>query len=326
MNDGILIVDNTGRVLTINRSAKEMFNINEGHTIGLNITETIRHYRVNKLWEKCKNSRKQQFVNIETSVNRNYLKCNATPLESLTQGLTLLQFQDITHIRKLEVIRQDFVSNVSHELRTPLTSMQAITETLLDGATNNPPMAEKFLKQIRNEIDNLTQLVQELLELSRIESGRVPLAKKQMEPISLITNAAERMQLQAERAGLNYKYTCDIDLPSILVDPARIEQVLINIIHNAIKFTPPSGEILISAYKESSNVIFFVRGTGIGIPPKDLERIFERFYKTDRSRSQKGTGLGLSISRHLVEAHEGKIWVESTLGKGSTFYFSIPSN
>ena len=174
------------------------------------------------------------------------------------------------------------------------------------------------------EIDTLTQLVQELLELSRIESGRVPLQLKSMTPHALLTPAIERMNLQAERGGLSLSLDCTLDLPEVKVDPERIEQVLVNLIHNAIKFTPPNGEIIVSAYQEGNKIGFKVKDSGVGIAPADLSRIFERFYKADRARSSGGTGLGLSIARHLVEAHGGRIWAESEVGKGSAFYFSIP--
>jgi two-component system phosphate regulon sensor histidine kinase PhoR len=167
-------------------------------------------------------------------------------------------------------------------------------------------------------------LVGELLELSRIESGKVPLDKKWVNPSELVRSAGDRMQLQMERAGIGLKINLEADLPNIYIDPPRLEQVLVNLLHNSIKFTNPGGKIEITAEKRNDEVIFHISDTGIGIPAKDLERIFERFYKTDRSRTERGTGLGLSISRHLVEAHQGKIWAESTPGEGSTFSFSIP--
>ena len=187
-----------------------------------------------------------------------------------------------------------------------------------------PPAAERFLNHMEREIDNLTHLVQELLELSRIESGRVPLQKYPTAPYELVSNGAERMSLQAERAGLELDYYCPSDLSLIKADPNRIGQVLINLIHNAIKFTKPGGKIHIYAYEREEDVVIAVKDNGIGIPSEEVRRIFERFYKTDRSRAGVGTGLGLSISRHLVEAHGGKIWAESETGKGSTFSFSLP--
>ncbi|MGV8026942.1 MAG: ATP-binding protein [Anaerolineaceae bacterium] len=324
LTDGICIVDRSGFVRILNQATKRMFDIPESALSGQTLIETIRHFRVQELWQECQEKGFQQTMQIETSLNHNYLQCIAAPLEPIAEGNILILFQDITRLHQLEIVRRDFVSNVSHELRTPLTSLKLITETLSDGAMDDPPAQKRFLTQMEKEIDNLTQLVQELLELSRIESGLVPLQKKNVSPCTLLENAADRMQVQAERAGLEFHWDCSPDLPTILIDEDRLEQVLINLIHNAIKFTPPGGKIRVSAQQKENSLIFAVQDTGVGIPQKDIDRIFERFYKTDRSRSQSGTGLGLSIARHLIQAHEGKLWVESTVNTGSTFYFSIP--
>ena len=324
LNDGICIVDRYGTVRIMNQATKRMFDIPENAVSGQSLVETIRHFKVQELWQECQEKKVQLTMQLETSMNRNYLQCIATPLEPYSEGNILFLFQDITRLHQLEVVRRDFVSNVSHELRTPLTSLKLITETLSDGAMDDPPAQQRFLAQMEKEIDNLTQLVQELLELSRIESGLVPLQKKNVDPCTFLESAANRMQVQAERAGLEFTWDCPVGLPSILIDEARLEQVLINLIHNAIKFTPPGGKIHVSAALQENSIVFAVQDTGIGIPQKDIDRIFERFYKTDRSRSKSGTGLGLSIARHLVQAHQGKLWVESTVNRGSTFYFSIP--
>lgn len=324
LNDGICIVDKSGTVRIMNQATKRMFDIPESAVSGQALIETIRHFRVQELWQECQEEGLQQTMQIETSLNHNYLQCIAAPLEPIDEGNILILFQDITRLHQLEIVRRDFVSNVSHELRTPLTSLKLITETLSDGAMDDPPAQKRFLAQMEKEIDNLTQLVQELLELSRIESGLVPLQKKNVSPCTLLENAANRIQVQAERAGLEFTWDCSPDLPTILIDEDRLEQVLINLIHNAIKFTPPGGKIYVSAQQKENSLIFAVQDSGVGIPQKDIDRIFERFYKTDRSRSQSGTGLGLSIARHLVEAHQGKLWVESKVNQGSTFSFSIP--
>jgi two-component system phosphate regulon sensor histidine kinase PhoR len=191
------------------------------------------------------------------------------------------------------------------------------------------------------EVDALSQMVSELLELARIESGRVPLNMQPVSPSLVVKNAVERLRLQAERANLEIILECADDLPEILADPPRLEQVIVNLLHNAIKFTPTGGTIHLTARQEDIDIqshpsqgeedmpakdvlIFSVRDTGIGIQSDDLPRIFERFYKADRARSSGGTGLGLAIARHTVEAHGGKIWAESKEGLGSTFYFYIP--
>lgn len=325
MSDGAILVNTDGTVSLINPAARHLFKFCESvKTAQFTLIEVSRQHEVIDLWEACKTSGQQKSTTIETTSDHEYIQVIGTDLSRVLPGVTLLLFQNLTTMRKLETVRRDFVSNVSHELRTPLASLKALTETLQSGALNDPPAAERFLSQMDEEIDNLTQMVQELLELSKIESGKVPLQKQAVKPIELIYPAVKRMELQAERAKIELTNTCPEDLPLVEADPARMQQVLVNLLHNAIKFTAPNGKITVSAYPDISNVVFSVKDTGVGIPEEDLGRIFERFYKADRARSSGGTGLGLSISRHLVEAHNGRIWVESQQGEGSTFYFSLP--
>ncbi|MPM69071.1 Alkaline phosphatase synthesis sensor protein PhoR [bioreactor metagenome] len=325
MSDGAILVDGDGTVSLINPAARHLFKFFDSLKSGqFTLIEICRQHEVIDLWENCRSSGQQKSITIETPSDREYIQVIGTDLSRLLPGATLLLFQNLTTMRKLETVRRDFVSNVSHELRTPLASLKALTETLQSGALNDPPAAERFLSQMDEEIDNLTQMVQELLELSKIESGKVPLLKKTIVPIELVYPAIKRMELQAERAKIELINQCAEDLPLIEADPARMQQVLVNLLHNAIKFTPPNGQITVAAEEKEKYVIFSVKDTGVGIPEEDLDRIFERFYKADRARSSGGTGLGLSISRHLIEAHQGKIWVESVQGKGSTFFFSLP--
>lgn len=324
MNDGILVVDKNGVVTLINQAACRIFDITQEDAQGQSLVEVIRHFKVNELFEKTIAERSPQVTSFETTPDRSYIRCIATPLQQEIPGSILFLMQDLTRIRQLEIIRRDFVSNVSHELRTPLTSLKLITETLQDDLVDNPDEAKRFLNSMSAEVDNLTQIVEELLELSRIESGKVPLEKRWVQPCEMVISACERMALQAERAGLKCSKQCQENMAEIYVDKSRLERVLVNLLHNAIKFTLPGGMIDISAHQKDRQIIFSIKDTGIGISPKDLERIFERFYKSDRSRSERGTGLGLSISKHLVEAHGGRIWAESQLNQGSTFYFSIP--
>jgi two-component system, OmpR family, phosphate regulon sensor histidine kinase PhoR len=324
MTDGIMIVDNEGNIQLTNPAAVNLFNASEIKVIDTSLVEVVRHHQLVELWQKCKQTQTYQSTTLETSIDRLFIQGIATPLGDLMPGGILMLFQDLTRVRRLEMVRKDFVSNVSHELRTPLASLKALSETLREGALDDPPAAKRFLFRMEMEIDTLTQMVQELLELSRIESGRVPLERKNVQPCDLLNSAVERMVLQAQRAGLTLTQECPMDLPPVNVDFQRMGQVLINLIHNAIKFTLPGGKIVVSAFTQEDRVVFYVKDSGEGISAEALQRIFERFYKTDRSRSGGGTGLGLSISKHLVEAHHGQIWAESKVGEGSTFYFSIP--
>ena len=202
---------------------------------------------------------------METAAGRSNLQAIATPLSQEMAGSVLMVFQDLTRVRRLETVRRDFISNVSHELRTPLASLKALTETLQEGALEDPPAARRFLAQMETEIDNLTQMVRELLELSRIELGRVPLQLKACDPGVLVGEAAERMRLQAERAGLDLRLENAADLPPVLADADRIEQVLVNLIHNAVKFTPPGGKITVGCDARERDGVIFVRDTGVGI-------------------------------------------------------------
>ena len=178
MNDGILIADQKGIVTLTNNTVRQIFHIEEMNTVDQSLAEVIRDYRINELFEKCSNSKQQEIVSFETGPEKTFIQCIATPLDPEIPGSILFLFQDLTRVRQLEIIRRDFVSNVSHELRTPLTSIKLITETLQDGAIDDPAIARNFIEKMNGEVDNLTQLVEELLELSKIESGRVPLEKR----------------------------------------------------------------------------------------------------------------------------------------------------
>ncbi|GAP15244.1 PAS/PAC sensor signal transduction histidine kinase [Longilinea arvoryzae] len=322
MSDGILIVNADGLVELINPAAERIFSISASESLGKTLAEVIRHHVIVDLWKKTQSTGEQQITSLETP-DRLILQAIATPLET-DDGRTLILLQDYTRMRRLETVRRDFISNVSHELRTPLASLKALTETVQETALDDPPAARRFLERMSVEIDNLTQLVQELLDLSRIESGRVQLERTLIAPKELIQPAVDRMRIQAERSGLTLTMDCPEDLPRVNVDASRMEQVLVNLIHNAIKFTPPGGSIQIRGWLQENDIILAISDTGVGIAEEDLKRIFERFYKADRARSGGGTGLGLSIARHLVESHGGRIWAESEIGKGSTFFISIP--
>ncbi len=322
MTDGVLIADSNGQIQFANPAIERLFDTNQA--VGRRLVEVLRQHQLVEAWQRSRETGEAQEESVEIPARRRFLQLVVLP-DRQTHG-SLLLVQDLTRVRRLETVRRDFISNVSHELRTPLASLKALTETLRDGALEDPKAAHRFLGRIETEVDALTQMATELLELSRIESGQVPLQRKAVPATALLLSAAERMRAQVERAGLVLRLDTAQDMTEVLADPPRMEQVLVNLIHNAVKFTPPGGEVILAAQTEADFVRFSVRDTGVGIPADDLERIFERFYKADRARSGGGTGLGLSISRHLVEAHGGRIWAESTEGDGSTFYFTIPVN
>ena len=324
MTDGVLIVDDQGQVQMLNRAAQSMFGVAPDNFGGASLIETLRSHQIHELWQHCLHTGETQSVILEIGEKRLWLQCIATPMSQAHQGNVLILMQNITRLRQADTVRRDFISNISHELRTPLASLKALTETLQEGALEDPPAARRFLTRMETEVDALSLMVSELLELARIESGQVPLQLKPIRPLDILVPAIDRLRLQAERGGLSLETDCPEDLPQVLVDPIRLEQVLVNLLHNAIKFTPSGGKITLRAREQAGRVLFSVQDTGRGISAADLPRIFERFYKTDQARSGGGTGLGLSIARHLVEAHGGKLWAESIEGQGSTFTFSVP--
>lgn len=320
MIDGVLIIDKHGLIQFANPAALKLFETS--NALGHSVTEVVRNHQLVDAWRRCQQTREVQSESVELTGRRHFLQIVAIP--DTHAGGSLLLVQDLTRVRRLETVRRDFISNVSHELRTPLASLKALTETLQSGALADPEAGPRFLGRISTEVDALTQMAQELLDLSRIESGQVELILSPIKPKELLTSALDRMKMQAERAGLKLSIKCDDDLPSIHADKSRLEQVLVNLIHNAVKFTKPGGEVILEAESVLGGAQFAVRDTGVGIPAESLSRIFERFYRVDRSRTGSGTGLGLSISKHIVEVHGGRIWAESEEGRGSVFYFVIP--
>jgi two-component system phosphate regulon sensor histidine kinase PhoR len=324
LNDGVVIVDQNGLIQMINPAAKRIFNIEGVDAVGQSLAIVARHHDIVTLWKTALGSEPDEINSIEIATDKIVLQAFGISLSESIPGSSLLVFHDVTRIRHLETVRRDFISNISHELRTPLASLKALTETLQDGALEDKKVADHFLNRMEIEVDSVSLIVQELLELSRIESGRVPLNLESVDPCELINAAVERLRLQAESSGLELNIICPDNLPHVLADHTRLEQVLVNLLHNAIKFTPSGGSITIKSQENDEEIHFSVSDTGAGISSDDFPRIFERFYKADRARAGGGTGLGLAISKHLVEAHNGEIWAESVEGQGSIFTFSVP--
>jgi len=242
--------------------------------------------------------------------------------------------EDLTELRRLERMRRDFIANVSHELRTPLASVRLLAETLEEAIDTNRDKAQMFLEKIETEIQHLTILVSELLELSRIESGLAPMVIEPVQAEQLVREVMARMLPQAQRHRVVLRTEIQDGNVLVAADSKQIARTLVNLVHNAIKFTPSGGVVTIGTLSQTGGQTqrFFVRDSGVGIREEELSRIFERFYKADRARSKtdyigpggSGSGLGLAIARHVVEAHGGRITVESTPGQGSTFTFTLP--
>jgi two-component system phosphate regulon sensor histidine kinase PhoR len=321
MVDALIVVDNTSRITMINTPAGQLFHLKPEEVQGRTFIEAVRDYELSDIVQRCLASGAPQSGFVETMPERRFLEIVVSALPDKSGGLAIIH--DLTRLRRLETIRRDFVSNISHELRTPVSSIKALAETLRDGALEDPTVAGDFLEKIHVEADRLAQMVEELGELSRIESGQVPLAKKPLDIATVIQRAVDRMAAQAERAGLSVNINSPPRMPPVLADAGRIEQVLVNLLHNAIKFTPSGGRIRVTAQTDGRNIIISVSDTGRGISTDDLPRIFERFYKADKARSGGGTGLGLAIVKHIIEAHGGRIWAESREGQGATFHFTL---
>jgi two-component system phosphate regulon sensor histidine kinase PhoR len=326
MADGVLITDEAGRVRLINPAAAWLLGVQEAKALGFSFAQVVRHHELVELWERCREQDAEQVEVVEFSRHGLFLQVIVTPFQEAGARGYLVILQDLTRIRRLETVRRDFISNISHELRTPLAGLKALVETLRDGALKDPPAAERFLNRMDVEVDTMTQMVQELLELSRVESGQVPLRLVPTPVADLLLVPIDRLRPQAERAELEVTVILPPLLPEVLADAERVQQVVTNLVHNAIKFTPAGGTVTVSAEAQDEEVLIAVSDSGVGIRADDLPRIFERFYKVDRARSGRGTGLGLAIAKHVVQGHGGRIWVESVEGQGSTFYFTLPAS
>jgi two-component system phosphate regulon sensor histidine kinase PhoR len=237
----------------------------------------------------------------------------------------LITLHDMTSIRRLENMRSEFVANVSHELRTPLAAIRGFSETLKLGALQDPETASSFLQIILDESDRLNRLVNDLLDLSKIESNRLPLKYEQITLAPLVAEIIQLLEQQMKAKQLAYEISGQLQV-TVEADRDRLRQIIINLLHNSIQYTPPNGKVLIAWETTQDKLQISVSDSGIGIPHEDLPHVFERFFRVDRARSRHsgGTGLGLSITKHLVEMHKGQITVSSELDRGSTFLITLP--
>jgi two-component system phosphate regulon sensor histidine kinase PhoR len=261
------------------------------------------------------------------TVRRRNFSVTAAPVRAAGANGAVLVLHDITELRRLERVRRDFVANVSHEFKTPLTAIQGFAETLLNGALDDKANRKRFVEIIREHARRLARLTDDLLKLSRIEAGRLELEIRSVPVEALVNGCVETTRLKAQSRGIQIQVDLQKSAKAVRGDGAQLAEVLQNLLDNAVLYTPSGGRVEVLSRSEGPDVVFTVTDTGIGVPESDLERIFERFYRVDAARSREagGTGLGLSIARHIVDAHGGRIWVESAVGLGSRFHFSIPS-
>ncbi len=322
MTDAVIMIDSEGNISLANRAAEKLFNIKEAKNKPL--IEAVRDHEVDELLKLCLRTAGMQTVQYESGISKRYLRAIAIPVIHNELTSILLLLQDLTELRNLQTTRRDVIGNISHEFRTPLAGIKAMVETLRDGAVDDKETAVNFLARIDSEVDRLTQLVAELTELSRIETGKAELKKEPVNLNHLADEVIAQLSPQADRQNLSIAKEFAADLPFVPADKDRVRQVIANLVHNAIKFTPAGGRITITSRALEDLVIVDIADTGIGIPKEDLPRVFERFYKGDKARAGEGTGMGLAIAKHVIEAHSGNIWVRSEEGKGSTFSFSLP--
>lgn len=326
LSDGVVITDSRGHVLLANDSALDLLAVH-GAVAGEPFVEVGRDH---ELADLVNEALQDPGVVVERVIHHGRsgktLQAAARRLDAANERIGVVVLRDLTELRRLEGMRRDFVANVSHELRTPLTSIRALVETLEAGALHDPTVSSDFLSRIISEVDRLALLVDDLLDLARLESGRVRLTLERIEPESVLRRAIDRLAPQTERARLTVGLEIARAMPAIVGDRDRIDQVLLNLVHNAIKFTPSGGTITLSAMPAGEFVEFQVQDTGVGVDPEELPRLFERFYKADRARRSQGTGLGLAIAKHIVQVHGGTIWAEPNVPAGTVFYFRLPVN
>jgi two-component system phosphate regulon sensor histidine kinase PhoR len=292
--------------------------------IGKTVIEAVKDHEIDAALKRCLKNHKIETVQLEWGTTKRFLRTMAIPIGDGEQNGVLLLFQDLTELRSLQTMRRELVGNISHELRTPLAGIKVMVETLRGDAINDKGLAQDFLTRIDGEVDRLTQMVSELTELSRIESGKADFNMAPMN-LNLVTKEViTQLNPLAEREQVKIIANLGESLPSVMADNERIRQTLINLVHNAIKFNHSGGTVTVSTNTDEESINISVTDTGIGIPEEDLPHVFERFYKSDKSRSKGGSGLGLAIAKHTIQAHGGNIQVQSEDGKGSTFSFNLP--
>lgn len=322
MADGVVVTDPGGRVSLFNPAACDLLGIRARQIEGVRFVELVRDNEIFQAINRCQEEQSRQQTDVSLILPRRYLSVIATPLDN--DGGVLVTLHDLTRMRQVETSQREFVSNVSHELRNPMASIKAMVETLESGAVNDPQVALDFLSRMRGDVDRMNGLVNDLLELSRMESGQFKIDAEPMALAPLVH--AVKTQFGETAASQEVELVEDLaeDMPLVMVDGEKLNQIFVNLVENSLKFTPPGGKVLISAQAEDEHVQIVLKDTGIGVAPQHLPHIFERFYKVNRSRRDSGTGLGLSIVKQLVEAHGGRIAVESKEGEGCAFTFTLP--
>jgi two-component system, OmpR family, phosphate regulon sensor histidine kinase PhoR len=327
MVEGVAVVDATDRLVFSNRGFAEILGLDAAPRIGSSLVEAVRQPELIEAVRRVRRGEPAVSAEIVTgTLRQRFFAATATAVRGGDKAGAVLVLHDITDLRKLERVRRDFVANVSHEFRTPLTAIQGFAETLLAGAIDDPQNRFRFLEIILDHARRLARLTEDLLMLSKMDADRLDLEIHRLNVSQFVESCIETTRRPAAEKDIRISVNLQDSVPDIAADRRRLAEVLQNLLDNAIQYTPAGGQIMVSASTDNDEVTFTVSDTGIGIPRVDQPRIFERFYRVDvaRSREVGGTGLGLSIAKHLVDAHGGRIWVESEVGQGSQFHFTVP--
>lgn len=339
---GVLFVRGDGVILMHNPAATALLQLPDS-AVGRTIISVVRDHQFDEFVRSVAYYREADEMLLPQRNPARTLRINARPIiQPNDEAVVILVVRDITQLSQLERARRDMIASVSHELRTPLAALKLLSETI---ASNPPPdIVQRMASRISDEVETLIRLVNDLHDLSQIEAGRIALQMASTSPAAVLWHARERIQPQADAHHITIHVDVPTTIPHMLVDVGRIDQVLLNLLHNAVKYTPDQGTITIGAgailfpddsllpdgipadHPAGAWVVISVSDTGVGIPAEHLPRIFERFYKVDQARTRgSGTGLGLAIARHLIEGHGGRIWVTSTVGAGTTFFCTLPT-
>jgi two-component system phosphate regulon sensor histidine kinase PhoR len=325
MQEGVVVVDRNGRIVLVNPALRSMLLVG-AEAVGKLLVEAVRHAQLEDLVREARATASSTPVEIELpGLKPRRLLVHASPLAGDDEGV-LFVFVDVTEVRRLESLRRDFVANASHELRTPIAAVRSATETLRWSALEDPGAAIRFVDIIERNAQRLQSLVEDMLELSKLEANELKLKRERVELGSVVPIVLALFRERAEKKRVRVVADLPREASAVEGDPRALEHVLSNLVDNAIKYCPPGTQVRVSAGRlDEERIKLVVSDTGPGIPGEHLPRLFERFYRVDagRSRDLGGTGLGLSIVKHMVEAMRGKVWVESEVGKGSTFTVSL---
>ena len=327
MVEGVAVVNAAERLLFANQGFAEILELDASPQSGCALVEVVRQTElIEAVREVLKGAPRVETEIVTGTLRQRFFAVTVASVRAAGASGAVVVLHDVTDLRKLERVRRDFVANVSHEFKSPLTAIQGFAETLLAGAMDDPQNRLRFLEIILDHSRRLARLTDDLLKLSKMDAERLELEIRRLSVSQFVESCIETTQRPAEEKDLRISVNVGEKLPDIAADRRLLAEVLQNLLDNAIQYTPSGGQIMVSACAIGNEVTFTVSDTGIGIPRADQPRIFERFYRVDvaRSREVGGTGLGLSIAKHLVEAHGGRIWVESEVSHGSQFHFTVP--